>query len=109
MNGDSVTPGKGKAAIFLLASPSDVASQVLKFLSEDDVAPLLAVGTAPVHERGAVLNEFGRAVFGDSGEVSYYRELLQGAREPQRADDLLQRLTPKHSAAFDQMRRARRW
>jgi len=112
MNGVSVSSGKRKAAIFMLMLPSDVASQVLKFLSEDDVAPLLgemmAVGTAPAHERAAVLKEFSRAtVSGGGNGMAYYRELLQGAMEPQRAEALLQRLMPKRSTAFDRMRRAR--
>jgi len=108
----SALTGKRKAAIFMLMLPSDVASQVLKYLSEDDVAPLLAemmaVGTAPAHEREAVLKEFGRTtVFGGSGGMSYYRELLQGAMGSQRAEDLLAQLMPKQSALFDRMRRAR--
>ena len=104
--------GRRKAAIFMLMLPSDVASQVLKYLNEDDVAPLLAemmaAGDAPGPERQAVLKEFGQStVFGGSGGMSYYRELLQGAVGPQRADDMLAQLMPKQSAMFDRMRRAR--
>jgi len=112
MNGGSVTSGKRKAAIFMLTLPSDIASQVLKYVSEDDVAPLLAemmaVGTAPAQERAAVLKEFGRAtISGGSGGMAYYREMLLGAMEPQRAEALLQRLMPRQSTLFDRMRRAR--
>ena len=104
--------GKRKAAIFMLMLPSDVAAQVLKYLNEDDVAPLLAemmaAGSAPAGEREAVLKEFGRStVFGGSGGMSYYRELLQGALGPQRAEDMLAQLMPKQSMVFDRMRRAR--
>jgi flagellar motor switch protein FliG len=108
----SALTGRRKAAIFMLMLPSDVAAQVLKYLNEDDVAPLLAemmaVGNAPNAERESVLKEFGRStVFGGSGGMSYYRELLQGAVGPQRAEDMLAQLMPKQSAMFDRMRRAR--
>jgi len=112
MNGGSVTSGKRKAAILMLMLPSDIASQVLKFLAQDDVVPLLAemmtIGSAPVQERTAVLKEFIQAtISGDGSGISYYRDLLQGAMDPQRAEDLLQRLMPKQNVLFDRMRRAR--
>ena len=113
MNGGSVTSGNRKIAIFMLMLPSDLASQVLKYLSEDEVAPLvaemMAIGTAPAHERAAVLKEFSKSTgFGGSDRISYYRELLQSTLGQQRADDMLAQLMPKQSAMFDRMRRERR-
>jgi len=106
-------PGKRKAAIFMLSLPSDVAAQVLKFLGEDEVGPLMsemmAIGSeAAFQDREKVLQEFGRStVFGGTGGMTYYRELLTGALGQQRADDLMEELMPKRSMPFDRMRRAR--
>jgi flagellar motor switch protein FliG len=112
VSGNGSANGKRKAAIFMLTLPSDVAAQVLKFLGEDDVAPLLtemmAVGSAPREERKHVLEEFGHAtMLGGNGGMAYYRELLQGALGSQRADDMLEQLKPRKNALFDRMRRAR--
>jgi len=110
MNGGPAISGNRKIAIFMLMLPSDLASQILKYLSEDEVAPvvaeMMAIGTAPAHERAAVLKEFSTST-GDGGSdgMSYYRELLQSTLGQQRAADMLAQLMPKQSVMFDRMRR----
>jgi flagellar motor switch protein FliG len=105
--------GSAKAAILMLTLSGDVASQIIRFLGEDEVAAITAemamIGTVPSQQREAVLDEFTRAALhgAGGGGLGYVRELLERALGAQRARDMMERLAePQRAAPFERMRRA---
>lgn len=109
----STLRGRAKAAILMLTLAGDVASQIIRFLGEDEVTALTAemasVGTVSPQQREAVLDEFGRlALHGAGGAgLAYVRDLLERALGAQRARDMMDRLVePQRATPFERMRRA---
>jgi len=93
--------GKRKAAIFLVTIGSEVASQVFKFLKEDEVEQITfeiaRIEKVEAEERDKVLMEFQELMmaqdFITTGGVDYAKELLEKALGSQKAIDIITRLT----------------
>lgn len=106
--------GRQKAAIFLVAVGSDVASDVMKHLREDEVESLTfeiaRLDTIDADFKDMVLKEFQDLMkaqnFITSGGVDFARELLEKSLGSQKAIDIINRLTSSLQARpFDFIRR----
>ncbi len=93
--------GKRKSAIFLVSIGSEVASQVFKFLKEDEVEQITfeiaRIEKVESEERDKVLMEFQELMmaqdFITTGGVDYAKELLEKSLGSQKAIDIITRLT----------------
>lgn len=93
--------GKKKAAIFLVTLGSEVASQVLKYLKEEEVDAITyeiaRIEKVDPEERDKVLVEFQELMmaqdFITTGGLDYAKELLEKALGSQKAVDIINRLT----------------
>jgi len=93
--------GKRKAAIFLVTLGSEVASQIFKYLKEDEVEQLTfeiaRIDKVDPDERDKVLMEFQELMmahdFITTGGVEYAKELLEKALGSQKVIDIITRLT----------------
>ncbi len=106
--------GRQKAAIFLVAIGSDVASDVMKHLREDEVETLTfeiaRLETVDAEYKDAVLEEFQDLMqaqnFITTGGIDYARELLEKSLGSQKAIDIINRLTSSLQVRpFDFIRR----
>ncbi len=99
-------PGPKKAAIILLQLPKDVAADVLRHLPRDLVDPIMAalanLGTVPkevreqvAHEAETLLRSVEQLVEG-GWEIA--QQMLESAYGPQRAQDMLRRLSQQRTA-----------
>ena len=106
--------GRQKAAIFLVAIGSDVASDVMKHLREDEVETLTfeiaRLDTIDADFKDQVLEEFQDLMnaqnFITTGGIDYARELLEKSLGSQKAIDIINRLTSSLQVRpFDFIRR----
>ncbi len=106
--------GRQKAAIFLVALGSDVSSEVMKHLREDEVETLTfeiaRLETIDAEFKDQVLEEFQEMMtaqnFITSGGIDYARELLEKSLGSQKAIDIINRLTSSLQVRpFDFIRR----
>ena len=106
--------GRQKAAIFLVAFGSDVSSEVMKHLREDEVETLTfeiaRLETIDAEFKDQVLEEFQEMMtaqnFITSGGIDYARELLEKSLGSQKAIDIINRLTSSLQVRpFDFIRR----
>ena len=106
--------GRQKAAIFLVAVGSDVASDVMKHLREDEVETLTfeiaRLDTIDADFKDQVLEEFQELMqaqnFITTGGIDFARELLEKSLGSQKAIDIINRLTSSLQVRpFDFIRR----
>jgi len=106
--------GRQKAAIFLVAIGSDVSSEVMKHLREDEVETLTfeiaRLDAIDADFKEQVLEEFQELMqaqnFITSGGIDYARELLEKSLGSQKAIDIINRLTSSLQVRpFDFIRR----
>ncbi len=106
--------GRQKAAIFLVSLGSDVSSEIMKHLREDEVETLTfeiaRLETIDAEFKDAVLEEFQDLMnaqnFITTGGVDYARELLEKSLGSQKAIDIINRLTSSLQVRpFDFIRR----
>ena len=106
--------GRQKAAIFLVTLGSDVSSEIFKHLREDEIEQLTfeiaRLENVEPDDRDAVLMEFQELMmaqdFISSGGIDYARELLEKSLGPQKAVDIINRLTSSLQVRpFDFIRR----
>jgi flagellar motor switch protein FliG len=106
--------GRQKAAIFLVALGSDVSSEVMKHLREDEVETLTfeiaRLETVDADFKDQVLEEFQELMqaqnFITTGGIDYARELLEKSLGSQKAIDIINRLTSSLQVRpFDFIRR----
>ncbi|MGP1459771.1 MAG: flagellar motor switch protein FliG [Treponema sp.] len=106
--------GRQKAAIFLVSLGSDVSSEVMKHLREDEVETLTfeiaRLETVDAEYKDAVLEEFQQLMaaqnFITTGGIDYARELLEKSLGSQKAVDIINRLTSSLQVRpFDFIRR----
>lgn len=107
--------GRQKAAIFLIALGSEVASQIFKHLREDEVETLIfemaRIDKITPEEKEAILTEFNEIMmaqgFITAGGIDYAREVLEQALGTQKSIDIINRLTSNlQTRPFDFVRRA---
>ncbi len=107
--------GKQKAAVLLIALGPDVSSHVFKHLREDEIEQLTfeiaSVRRVLPEEQEKVLQEFREMMLAQQyitqGGIEYARELLEKALGPQRAVEIIRRLTASLQVRpFDFARRA---
>ncbi|HEY8486994.1 MAG TPA: flagellar motor switch protein FliG, partial [Limnochordales bacterium] len=107
--------GKQKAAILLIALGPEVSSQVFKHLREEEIEELTfqiaAVHRVHPEEIERVMQEFREMMLAQQyisqGGIEYARELLEKALGPQRATEIIKRLTASLQVRpFDFARRA---
>ena len=106
--------GRQKAAIFLVSLGSDVSSEIMKHLREDEVETLTfeiaRLETVDAEYKDAVLEEFQELMnaqnFITTGGIDYARELLEKSLGSQKAIDIINRLTSSLQVRpFDFIRR----
>lgn len=106
--------GKEKAAIFLISIGSEVSSEVLKHLKEEEIEEisfeLARADNVTSDVRDEVLIEFQELMMAQdfimSGGVEYAREVLERALGTQRAVDIINRLTSSlQTKPFDFIRK----
>lgn len=106
--------GKEKAAIFLISIGSEVSSEVLKHLKEEEIEEisfeLARADHVDSETRDAVLIEFQELMMAQdfimTGGIDYAREVLEKAIGTQRAVDIINRLTSSlQTKPFDFIRR----
>lgn len=109
----STLSGWQKAAILLMAVGADVATQVVRYLGEDEIAKITqemaALGAPTPDVREQVVAEFGRLAHGGANATgaAYVRQLLERALGPQRARELIERVVePAHAVPFEALRKA---
>ena len=93
--------GRQKAAIFLASHGSDISSEIMKHLREDEVETLTfeiaRLETVDAEYKDAVLEEFQELMqaqnFITTGGIDYARELLEKSLGSQKAIDIINRLT----------------
>ena len=106
--------GRQKAAIFLVALGSEVSSEVMKHLREDEVEQLTfeiaRLETVDAEFKDQVLEEFQELMqaqnFITTGGIDFARELLEKSLGSQKAIDIINRLTSSLQVRpFDFIRR----
>ena len=106
--------GRQKAAIFLVSVGSDVSSEIMKHLREDEVEKLTfeiaRLETVDSDFKDQVLEEFQEMMnaqnFITTGGIDYARELLEKSLGSQKAIDIINRLTSSLQVRpFDFIRR----
>ncbi len=106
--------GKQKAAIFLVTLGSEISAEIFKHLREDEIETLTfeiaRLENIESQDRDQVLMEFQELMmaqdFISSGGIDYARELLEKALGPQKAVDIINRLTSSLQVRpFDFIRR----
>ena len=106
--------GRQKAAIFLVALGTEVSSEVMKHLREDEVETLTfeiaRLDTIDADFKDQVLEEFQELMqaqnFITTGGIGYARELLEKSLGSQKAIDIINRLTSSLQVRpFDFIRR----
>ena len=106
--------GRQKAAIFLVALGTEVSSEVMKHLREDEVETLTfeiaRLDTIDADFKDQVLEEFQELMqaqnFITTGGIDYARELLEKSLGSQKAIDIINRLTSSLQVRpFDFIRR----
>ena len=106
--------GRQKAAIFLVSVGSDVSSEIMKHLREDEVETLTfeiaRLETVDAELKDQVLEEFQDLMnaqnFITTGGIDYARELLEKSLGSQKAIDIINRLTSSLQVRpFDFIRR----
>lgn len=106
--------GRQKAAIFLVSLGSDVSSEIMKHLREDEVETLTfeiaRLDTVDSDFKDQVLEEFQQMMqaqnFITTGGIDYARELLEKSLGSQKAIDIINRLTSSLQVRpFDFIRR----
>ena len=109
-----ILTGKEKAAVFLISIGSEVSSEVLKHLKEDEIEEisfeLARADYVTSESRDEVLMEFQELMMAQdfimSGGVDYAREVLERALGTQRAVDIINRLTSSlQTKPFDFIRK----
>lgn len=93
--------GRQKAAILLISLGPEVSAQIFKHLREDEIEQLTLeianVRKVDAEEKEAVLGEFHQICLAQEyiaqGGINYAREILEKALGPQKAIDILNRLT----------------
>ena len=106
--------GRQKAAIFMVVLGSDVSSEIFKHLKDKEIETLTYEIARLEHvepdERDKVLQEFQELImahdFITSGGIDYAREVLEKSVGPQKAVDIINRLTSNLQVRpFDFIRR----
>ena len=106
--------GRQKAAIFLVTLGSEISSEIFKHLREDEIEQLTfeiaRLESVESADRDGVLMEFQELMmaqdFISSGGIDYARELLEKSLGPQKAVDIINRLTSSLQVRpFDFIRR----
>src|SRR5512138_987649 len=106
--------GRQKAAVFLVTLGSEISAEIFKHLREDEIEALTfeiaRLETVEPADRDKVLLEFQELMmaqdFISSGGIDYARELLEKALGPQKAVDIINRLTSSLQVRpFDFIRR----
>ena len=93
--------GRQKAAILLISLGPEVSAQIFKHLREDEIEQLTLeianVRKVDAEEKEAVLGEFHQICLAQEyiaqGGINYAKEILEKALGPQKAIDILNRLT----------------
>lgn len=101
--------GIEKAAVLLISLGADVASEVFKYLSPDEIEPLarqiVRMKTVDASVRQEVLQEFEETCetlgMGASGGADYARNLLQQALGPQRGMEMIDWIIGGRSRPFE--------
>jgi len=113
-NKRKILTGKEKAAVFLISIGSEVSSEVLKHLKEEEIEEisfeLARADNVNSETRDAVLIEFQELMMAQdfimTGGIDYAREVLEKAIGTQRAVDIINRLTSSlQTKPFDFIRR----
>ncbi len=109
-------PGSRKAAIFLVALGEDTASEIFKFLEEDEVQEisreLAALQRVPSEITDGVIEEFHQLMIAQtyvaSGGVEYAKRLLVKAHGPEIAKRLLDKIlrSLESTAGFEALQKA---
>ncbi len=106
--------GRQKAAIFLVTLGAEISSEIFKHLREDEIEQLTfeiaRLESIEPGERDQVLMEFQELMmaqdFISTGGIDYARELLEKSLGPQKAVDIINRLTSSLQVRpFDFIRR----
>ena len=106
--------GRQKAAIFLVTLGSEISSEIFKHLREDEIEQLTfeiaRLESVESGDRDSVLMEFQELMmaqdFISTGGIDYARELLEKSLGPQKAVDIINRLTSSLQVRpFDFIRR----
>ncbi len=106
--------GRQKAAIFLVTLGADISSEIFKHLREDEIEQLTfeiaRLESIQPGDRDQVLMEFQELMmaqdFISTGGIDYARELLEKSLGPQKAVDIINRLTSSLQVRpFDFIRR----
>ncbi len=106
--------GRQKSAIFLVTVGSEISSEIFKHLREDEIEALTfeiaRLESVDSTERDIVLMEFQELMmaqdFISTGGIDYARELLEKSLGPQKAVDIINRLTSSLQVRpFDFIRR----
>ncbi|MCL2008285.1 MAG: flagellar motor switch protein FliG [Treponema sp.] len=106
--------GRQKAAIFLVTIGSEIASEIFKYLREDEIETLTfeiaRLETVDPEQKDAILQEFQELMmanqFISQGGIDFARELLEKSLGSQKAIDIINRLTSSLQVRpFDFIRR----
>lgn len=97
----STLSGRQKAAILMISLGPEISSQIFKHLSEEEIEQLTleiaSLRTVDTVTRGEVLEEFHDLVMAHEymsrGGIEYAKELLEKGLGPQRAAEIINRLT----------------
>jgi flagellar motor switch protein FliG len=101
MDKSSKLAGKRKAAIFLVSMGQEIASEIFKHLRDEEIEQLTLeiarIEKVDSEERDKVLVEFQEMMlaqeFISQGGIDYARDILEKALGPDRAIDIINRLT----------------
>lgn len=107
--------GKQKAAILLISLGPELSSQIFKYLQEEEIEQLTLeianIRKVPPEKRDEVYQEFYQMCVANEyisqGGIDYARELLEKALGPQKASEIIGRLTASLQVRpFDFIRKA---
>ncbi|HHW40338.1 MAG TPA: flagellar motor switch protein FliG [Syntrophomonadaceae bacterium] len=107
--------GKQKAAILLISLGPEISAQIFKHLQEDEIEQLTLeianIRKVPPEKRDEVYQEFYQMCLANEyisqGGINYARELLEKALGPQKAAEIINRLTASLQVRpFDFIRKA---
>jgi len=107
---DRTLKGRQKAAIFLIALGPELSAKVFQHMREDEIEQLTyeiaTMRNVTPEEKEKVLEEFAELALAQDyislGGIEYAQQLLESALGPQKAQEIIQRLTASlHVRPFD--------
>src|SRR5690606_38146926 len=98
---DRTLKGRQKAAIFLIALGPELSAKVFQHMREDEIEQLTyeiaTMRNVTPEEKEKVLEEFAELALAQDyislGGIEYAQQLLESALGPQKAQEIIQRLT----------------